>query len=33
MGKQWWARRYAAARARAEAGMATAEYAMGTGFI
>ncbi|MET7764218.1 DUF4244 domain-containing protein [Streptomyces sp. NPDC005336] len=30
MGKQWWARRYAAARARAEAGMATAEYAMGT---
>ncbi|WP_063730216.1 DUF4244 domain-containing protein [Streptomyces sp. RTd22] len=30
MVKQWWARRRAAARARAEAGMATVEYAMGT---
>ncbi|MET7935425.1 DUF4244 domain-containing protein [Streptomyces sp. NPDC005322] len=30
MSKQWWVRRYAAARARAEAGMATAEYAMAT---
>ncbi|GAA3362896.1 hypothetical protein GCM10017744_055430 [Streptomyces antimycoticus] len=30
MVKQWWVRRYAAARAQAEAGMATAEYAMGT---
>ncbi|MFJ2195288.1 DUF4244 domain-containing protein [Streptomyces violaceusniger] len=30
MVKQWWARRYAAARAKSEAGMATAEYAMGT---
>ena len=30
MVKQWWVRRYAAARAKAEAGMATAEYAMGT---
>ncbi|CDR08709.1 DUF4244 domain-containing protein [Streptomyces iranensis] len=30
MVKQWWARRYAAARVEAEAGMTTAEYAMGT---
>ncbi|MGW2325665.1 DUF4244 domain-containing protein [Streptomyces sp. NPDC001700] len=30
MMKQWWARRRAAARMRAEAGMATVEYAMGT---
>ncbi|WP_233361201.1 DUF4244 domain-containing protein [Streptomyces sp. GMR22] len=30
MVKQWWVRRYAAARAKAEAGMTTAEYAMGT---
>ncbi|MCQ8190892.1 DUF4244 domain-containing protein [Streptomyces rugosispiralis] len=30
MMKQWWVRRYAAARVKAEAGMTTAEYAMGT---
>ncbi|MFE2179105.1 DUF4244 domain-containing protein [Streptomyces sp. NPDC059455] len=30
MVKQWWVRRYTAARAKAEAGMTTAEYAMGT---
>ncbi|MDT3395166.1 DUF4244 domain-containing protein [Streptomyces sp. B1866] len=30
MVKRWWARRRAALRARAEAGMATAEYAIGT---
>ncbi|WP_413101999.1 DUF4244 domain-containing protein [Streptomyces sp. Inha503] len=30
MVKQWWVRRYMAARAKAEAGMTTAEYAMGT---
>lgn len=30
MVKQWWVRRYAAARAKADEGMATAEYAMGT---
>ncbi|MER8155163.1 DUF4244 domain-containing protein [Streptomyces sp. NPDC094472] len=30
MVKQWWVRRYAAARAKADTGMATAEYAMGT---
>ncbi|MEK8171468.1 DUF4244 domain-containing protein [Streptomyces sp. M19] len=27
---RWWVRRFAVARARAEAGMTTAEYAMGT---
>ncbi|QKV94074.1 DUF4244 domain-containing protein [Streptomyces sp. NA02950] len=30
MVKQWWTRRYVAMFARAEAGMTTAEYAMGT---
>ncbi|MBI0295342.1 DUF4244 domain-containing protein [Streptomyces sp. PRKS01-29] len=30
MVKQWWVRRYAAARTKADAGMTTAEYAMGT---
>ena len=30
MVRQWWARRYAMARTKAEVGMATAEYAMGT---
>ncbi|MFI0816715.1 DUF4244 domain-containing protein [Streptomyces sp. NPDC021098] len=28
--RKWWVRRRAAVRARAEAGMATVEYAMGT---